>query len=333
MDQSRSPFGSACPHGPAGFSVRVNGEDARVDAVPGSWAALHRTWSPGDRIEIRIPLTLRMEPVDLYHPNRVAVVRGPAVFVLEGAYHDPAFALPMRDEELERWLVPEEGSLPRGDLVDGACRRPSTRRASASRLPTGARFGSASAPSTKSGRTIPTSCTSIATRCPGAYGDRAARKGERHELRVLALALRRSDDDDLSSRRRSVGHRASESASSAELRSKEELAVRLVEDIEVGARARDEEKSSRGHQGTGLPVLWRGLSGLRNLDALEERMAPKRRHVSERHLPGVLAAVQIDRRQRGVRGLMDGNPIDLERRRSGDDVVGVGASGLGQARA
>ena len=55
-----------------------------------------------------------MEPVDANHPNRVAVVRGPAVFVLEGAYHDPAFALPMRDEELEKWLLPEQGSLPRG---------------------------------------------------------------------------------------------------------------------------------------------------------------------------------------------------------------------------
>jgi len=95
-------------------TVRVNGNLAAIDARPGSWAEIHRTWSPGDRLEIRIPLTLRMEPVDEQHPNRVAVVRGPSVFVLEGAYHDPGFALPMRDEELERWLVPEEGSLPRG---------------------------------------------------------------------------------------------------------------------------------------------------------------------------------------------------------------------------
>ncbi len=97
-----------------GVSVRVNGDDGAVDARPGSWATVHRTWSPGDRVEIRAPLTLRMEAVDEHHPHRVAVVRGPAVFVLEGAYHDPGFALPMRDEELERWLVPEEGSLPRG---------------------------------------------------------------------------------------------------------------------------------------------------------------------------------------------------------------------------
>ncbi len=97
-----------------GVEVRVNGAEARIDAVPGSWAGVHRTWSTGDRVEIRVPLALRMEPVDEHHGDRVAVVRGPAVFVLEGAYHDPAFALPLRDEELERWLVPEEGSLPRG---------------------------------------------------------------------------------------------------------------------------------------------------------------------------------------------------------------------------
>jgi hypothetical protein len=96
------------------ISVRVNGSDAPVDARPGSWATVHRTWSSGDRVEIRIPLTLRMEPVDRDHPHRVAVVRGPSVYVLEGAYHDPSFGLPMRDEDLERWLVLEEGSLPRG---------------------------------------------------------------------------------------------------------------------------------------------------------------------------------------------------------------------------
>jgi DUF1680 family protein len=100
-------------------SVRVNGSDFPVEARPGSWATVDRTWSSGDRVEIRIPLTLRMEPVDEQHLNRVAVVRGPVVFVLEGAYHDPAFALPMRDEDLERWLVPEEGSVPRGTWSTG----------------------------------------------------------------------------------------------------------------------------------------------------------------------------------------------------------------------
>ncbi len=108
------PLRFRVPSWTRGVEVRVNGTEARIDAVPGSWAAIHRAWSEGDRMDVRFPLTLRMEPVDEHHKNRVAVVRGPAVFVLEGAYHDPAFALPLRDEELERWLVPEEGSLPRG---------------------------------------------------------------------------------------------------------------------------------------------------------------------------------------------------------------------------
>jgi DUF1680 family protein len=80
-----------------------------VNATPGTWGTIRRTWQSGDRIELQFPLTLRMEPVDPQHPDRVAVVRGPVVLVLEGAYHDPNFRLPMRDDELSRWLVPETG--------------------------------------------------------------------------------------------------------------------------------------------------------------------------------------------------------------------------------
>ena len=103
-----------------GVSVKVNGADTAVDATPGRWAAVTRAWADGDRIDLRIPLILRMEPVDRQHPDRVAVVRGPVVFVLEGSYHDPNFRLPMRDEELETWLVAEAGTLARGVWAVGA---------------------------------------------------------------------------------------------------------------------------------------------------------------------------------------------------------------------
>ena len=92
----------------------MNGAPVAVDARPDTWATLSRTWQSGDIVEIQAPLALRMEPVDRQHPNRVAVMRGPVVFVLEGAYHDPNFALPRTNEELAQWLVPEPGSLPRG---------------------------------------------------------------------------------------------------------------------------------------------------------------------------------------------------------------------------
>jgi DUF1680 family protein len=108
------PLRFRVPSWTRGVTVAVNGAPARVDATPGTWATIARTWTSGDRVEIRIPLTMRMEAVDAQHPDRVAVVRGPVVFVLEGAYHDPNFRLPMHDEALATWLVPEAGSLPRG---------------------------------------------------------------------------------------------------------------------------------------------------------------------------------------------------------------------------
>jgi DUF1680 family protein len=103
-------------------TVKVNGLEItgpNVAAAPGSWATVARRWSAGDRVDIRIPLTLRMEPVDAQHPHRVAVMRGPVVLVLEGAYHDPNFALPLHDDELGAWLAAEPGSLPRGVWATG----------------------------------------------------------------------------------------------------------------------------------------------------------------------------------------------------------------------
>jgi DUF1680 family protein len=93
-------------------AVRVNGDPAAVRAEPGTWARIERTWTDGDRVEIRIPLRRRMEPVDRQHPDRVALMRGPVALALEGAYHDPYFRLPEQDADLETWLVPEEWSAP-----------------------------------------------------------------------------------------------------------------------------------------------------------------------------------------------------------------------------
>jgi len=95
-----------------GMSVKVNGTPANVECKPGTWAAIDRMWNAGDRVEVTIPLTLRMEPVDRQHPDRVAVMRGPVVLTLEGTYHAGAFRLPERDDDLATWLVPEKWSRP-----------------------------------------------------------------------------------------------------------------------------------------------------------------------------------------------------------------------------
>jgi DUF1680 family protein len=100
-------------------TAKINGAPVAVDAVPGQWATVSRIWASGDVLEITIPLTIRMTPVDAQHPDRVAVVRDPVVLVLEGAYHDPNFRLPMSDAELTTWLVAEAGGPPRGEWSTG----------------------------------------------------------------------------------------------------------------------------------------------------------------------------------------------------------------------
>ncbi len=88
------------------MSLKVNGESANVECKPGNWAVIQRTWKPGDKVEARIPLRLRYSAVDKWHPQRVAIVRGPVVIVQEGNAHEPVFKLPDTDEELNKWFVP-----------------------------------------------------------------------------------------------------------------------------------------------------------------------------------------------------------------------------------
>jgi uncharacterized protein len=102
-----------------GMSVKINGTPANVQCQPGTWATIDRTWNSGDRVEVTIPLTLRMEAVDRQHPDRVAVMRGPVVLILEGTYHAGAFRLPERDDDLATWLVPEQWSRPLAILTPG----------------------------------------------------------------------------------------------------------------------------------------------------------------------------------------------------------------------
>jgi DUF1680 family protein len=106
------------PQWAQGMSIRINGQPAAVESRPGTWASIERRWTSGDRIEVTIPLTLRMEAVDRQHPDRVAVMRGPVVLVLEGAYHAAHFRLPKRDDDLAQWLVPEKWTPPLAVLTE-----------------------------------------------------------------------------------------------------------------------------------------------------------------------------------------------------------------------
>ena len=70
--------------------VSVNGARVTEGVRPGSFAALRRTWKDGDRLELELPMPLRLEPVDANHPELVALMRGPLVlFAVADA--QPAF--------------------------------------------------------------------------------------------------------------------------------------------------------------------------------------------------------------------------------------------------
>ena len=62
-----------------GASVSVNG--APVAVAGKGHIAVHRSWSAGDRIEWRLSQPLRTLPIDDLNPNRVALMRGPVMYV------------------------------------------------------------------------------------------------------------------------------------------------------------------------------------------------------------------------------------------------------------
>jgi len=61
-----------------GGSLRVNGVRVPV-TVNAGFATLYRRWRDGDRIELGLPMPMRLEAIDAAHPNCVALVRGPLV--------------------------------------------------------------------------------------------------------------------------------------------------------------------------------------------------------------------------------------------------------------
>jgi DUF1680 family protein len=60
------------------LGVRVNGRPVKVDARPGSYFAIERTWRQGDRVDVGLPMTTRLERMP-DKSNYYAVLHGPIV--------------------------------------------------------------------------------------------------------------------------------------------------------------------------------------------------------------------------------------------------------------
>jgi uncharacterized protein len=88
----------------AGVGINVNGTAVDVPARPGAWASIDREWRGGDRVTMTIPLRFRRVPIDRWHPDRIAVVRGPVVYAQQ-IPHKNVVRIPPDDAALNDWLV------------------------------------------------------------------------------------------------------------------------------------------------------------------------------------------------------------------------------------
>jgi uncharacterized protein len=99
-----------------GIVIKVNGNSVSFKAEPGSFVPVKRTWKDGDKIEVRIPFTLRSEPMP-DDSNRVALMYGPLILagelgpVKDSLPRDAMFVPVMMTEKRDpaAWLKPVDG--------------------------------------------------------------------------------------------------------------------------------------------------------------------------------------------------------------------------------
>jgi DUF1680 family protein len=60
-------------------AISINGTRFSADSPSGSFAAIRREWKSGDRIELNLPLAMRLEPINARHTDTVALLSGPLV--------------------------------------------------------------------------------------------------------------------------------------------------------------------------------------------------------------------------------------------------------------
>jgi hypothetical protein len=101
-----------------GLEILVNGKKERIRETPGSFIPVTRKWKSGDRVEIKMPFTLRLEPMP-DDSNRVAVMYGPLVMagdlgpVKDSASTDAMYVpvLMTENRDPNKWMKPVEGKV------------------------------------------------------------------------------------------------------------------------------------------------------------------------------------------------------------------------------
>ena len=69
------------PEWAQGATLSVNGNRDSQQLAAGAFAEVRREWKTGNRIELELPLLMRLETVDAQHPDTVALASGPLVLM------------------------------------------------------------------------------------------------------------------------------------------------------------------------------------------------------------------------------------------------------------
>jgi len=99
-----------------GIEIKVNGRHKRVTDQPGSFVPIEKIWETGDKVEVNVPFSLRLEPMP-DDSNRVAVMYGPLVLagdlgaVSDSASKDAMYVPVMMTDNRNpsTWMKPVEG--------------------------------------------------------------------------------------------------------------------------------------------------------------------------------------------------------------------------------
>ena len=91
-----------------GATISVNGRRVEEPPTPGTFATIRRTWKSGDRVEVDLPLAMRLEPLDPQHLQTVGLLSGPLVLFAITEEQPPltrAQLLGAKKTGLQTWVV------------------------------------------------------------------------------------------------------------------------------------------------------------------------------------------------------------------------------------
>jgi len=65
-----------------GFNVKINSKEQKVDARPGTYLTLERTWKDSDTVELKMPFGFRLSPI-MDQPNIASIFYGPVLLAAQ----------------------------------------------------------------------------------------------------------------------------------------------------------------------------------------------------------------------------------------------------------